>query len=195
MGTCARTRTVCRGIAALPDGNLLDRDSVAASSARSRTAERPNSSGTSSTLYWPRRWVFAWLWDCRCGKIDSAAKWALWLLFLSVLASTAVGVWPPAPLDANAFSNYLSSYNALRIFKGYVWAGAMLWLTWRDASAGRKVVPQLQIGLALGLFAATIAVFWVRLQFVGSLDLDTGFRASGLYRPRMSVVPIWRQRW
>ena len=105
---------------------------------------------------------------------------ALWLLFLSVLASTAVGVWPPAPLDANAFSNYLSSYNALRIFKGYVWAGAVLWLIWRDASAGRKVVPQLQIGLALGLFAATIAMFWVRVQFVGSLDLGTGFRASGL---------------
>ena len=106
-------------------------------------------------------------------------KAALWLLFASVLASAAVGIWPLAPVDANAFSNYLSTYNALRILKGYVWAGAVLWLIGRDASAGRNVVPPLQIGLALSLFAATISVFWQRLQFVGSLDLGSAFRAAG----------------
>ena len=53
-------------------------------------------------------------------------KAALWLLFASVLASAAVGVWPLAPVDANAFSNYLSTYNALRVGKGYVWRGHAL---------------------------------------------------------------------
>ena len=33
--------------------------------------------------------------------------------------------------------------------------------------------------LALGLFAATISVFWERLLFVGSLDLGAVFRAAG----------------
>jgi VanZ family protein len=106
-------------------------------------------------------------------------KGALWLLFVSVAASTAIGVWPPAPIDANAFSSYFSTYNALRIAKGYVWAGAVLWLIWRDASAGRGVVRTLQIGLALGLLAATISVLWERLQFAGSPDLGTAFRAAG----------------
>ena len=104
---------------------------------------------------------------------------ALWLLFVSVMASAAIGVWPIAPVDANAFSSYLSTYNALRIAKGYVWAGALLWLMRRDTSEGRKVVPPLQLGLALGLLAATISVFWERLLFVGSSDLGAVFRASG----------------
>jgi hypothetical protein len=98
---------------------------------------------------------------------------------VSVVASAVVGVWPLAPMDANAFSNYLSTYNALRILKGYVWAGALLWLIGRDAAAGRSVVAQLQIGLALGLLAATISVFWTQLVFVGWLDLDSAFRATG----------------
>jgi VanZ family protein len=106
-------------------------------------------------------------------------KTALWLLLVSVLASAAVAVWPPAPLDANAFSSYLSTYNALRILKGYVWAAALLWLIGRDAAGCRNVVAQLQLGLALSLFAATISVYWGRLQFVGALDLATYFRAAG----------------
>ena len=32
-----------------------------------------------------------------------------------------------APLDANAFSNYLSPYNALRVAKGYAWAALIVW--------------------------------------------------------------------
>jgi VanZ family protein len=107
-------------------------------------------------------------------------KAALWLLLASVLASMAIGLWPLAPVDANAFSNYLSSYNALRVAKGYLWAAAILWLILLDASAGRNVVLQLATGLALGLLAATISVFWVRLLFVGSLDLESPFRAAGL---------------
>ena len=105
---------------------------------------------------------------------------ALWLLFASVLASAVVGVWPLVPVDMNAFSNYLSTYNALRILKGYVWAGALLWLIGRDAAAGRNVVAQLQIGLALGLLAATVTVFWGQLAFVGWLNLGSPFRAAGI---------------
>ena len=105
---------------------------------------------------------------------------ALWLLFASVAASAAIAIWPPAPLDANAFSSYLSTYNALRVAKGYGWAGAMIWLVWRDAAEGGKVVPPLRLGLALGLLTATLSVFWERLLFVGSTDFGAVFRASGL---------------
>jgi VanZ family protein len=104
---------------------------------------------------------------------------ALWLMFVSVAASAVIGVWPIATVDANAFSSYLSSYNALRVAKGYVWAAVLLWLMRRDAADGRQVVPPLQLGLALGLLAATISVFWERALFVGSYDPGAVFRASG----------------
>ena len=106
-------------------------------------------------------------------------KRALWLLFFSVGASAAIALWPLSPLDSNAFSSYLSTYNALRIAKGYAWAGAVLWLIWRDASAGRSVIAALQAGLAWSLVGLTISVFWERLQFVGSPEISTVFRASG----------------
>jgi hypothetical protein len=104
---------------------------------------------------------------------------ALWLMLVSVAASAAIGVWPLATVDANAFSSYLSHYNALRVAKGYVWAGVLLWLMRRDAADGRQVVPPLRLGLALGLLAATISVFWERALFVGSYDPGAVFRASG----------------
>jgi VanZ family protein len=107
-------------------------------------------------------------------------KVGLALLALSVIASTAIALWPPAPLDANAFTNYLSPYNALRVAKGYLWGGVLLWLLWRDAATGRDVSSRLQVGLGLGLLAASLGVFWERLLFVGVADFGAWFRAAGL---------------
>ena len=102
------------------------------------------------------------------------------LLVASLVASTAIGLWPPAPLDANAFSTYLSTYNALRVAKGYAWAGALLWLIRRDADAGGKAVRAIQLGLGLALFAGAIGVILERLTFVDFRELGTSFRAAGL---------------
>ncbi len=107
-------------------------------------------------------------------------KLALSLLALSVAASTAVALWPPAPLDANSFTSYLSPYNALRVAKGYVWGGALLWLLWRDAATGREVALRLQLGLGLALLAAALGVFWERLVFVGLANFGAWFRAAGM---------------
>jgi hypothetical protein len=106
-------------------------------------------------------------------------KVVYWLMFVSVTASAAIGAWPIATVDGNAFSSYLSNYNALRIAKGYAWAGVLLWLMRRDVADGRQVVPPLRLGLALSLLAATISVFWERVLFVGSYDPGAVFRASG----------------
>ena len=101
-------------------------------------------------------------------------------LAVSVVASAAIALWPLAPLDANAFTSYLSPYNALRVGKGYLWGAALLWLLWRDARSGHDMPSRLQAGLGFGLLAAVLGVFWERIRFVGLTDFDAGFRAAGL---------------
>jgi hypothetical protein len=56
----------------------------------------------------------------------------------------------------------------------------LLWLLWRDASAGWNVTSRLHTGLGLGLVAAATGVFWERFLFVGLGDFDAWFRAAGL---------------
>ena len=114
------------------------------------------------------------------GRGQLPSRGALELLGASVLASTLVALWPPALPDANSFNNYLSPWNAVRVAKGYFWAGLMLWLIWRDAGAAREVSARLQTGLALGLVAAALGVFWERAQFLGIAEFGARFRAAGM---------------
>lgn len=104
---------------------------------------------------------------------------ALALLAASVAVSTFVGLLPLDALDANAFTSYLSRFNALRVAKGYAWALALVWLVARDGCAERGA-GALGTGLALGLAAAVAGVLWERLAFVGFADLAAPFRAAGL---------------
>jgi VanZ family protein len=104
---------------------------------------------------------------------------ALTLIGLSVLVSTAIALWPPAPLDDNAFTTYRSPYNALRIGRGYLWGACLLSLMWRDVGARRNVAGRLRLGLGVALLAAASSVLWERLLFVGLADFDAWFRAAG----------------
>jgi len=106
-------------------------------------------------------------------------RFALALLLASVAASTVVALTPLAPLDANAFSNYLSPYNALRIAKGYLWSMALLWLVATDASLDPTVGQRLVQGLVLAFLAVASSVIWERAQFAGLFAFDTEFRVAG----------------
>ncbi|HZP89014.1 MAG TPA: O-antigen ligase family protein [Burkholderiales bacterium] len=103
----------------------------------------------------------------------------LWLLGCSVLASTVVALIPLHAIDANAFSSYLSPYNAARIFMGYAWAGAVLWLFWRDAASGERAFAWLCLGLACAFIALAGGVLVERLMFAGLTDLQSTYRAGG----------------
>lgn len=98
-------------------------------------------------------------------------------------AATAIAAWiglmPLAPLDANAFSNYLSRYNSLRVAKGF--AEAMLLLPLVRHGAGpalerleRYFVP----GMLLGLAAACLAVVWERATFPGLFNFSSNYRPT-----------------
>lgn len=86
---------------------------------------------------------------------------------LSVLAALAVGLLPLAPLDANAFSSYWSSYNALRVAKGFAW-GALLYLWIRRAGVDRQALGRLlALGMGLGLLGVGLVGAWEHHLFVG----------------------------
>lgn len=106
---------------------------------------------------------------------------------LALLAiSLAIGLWrgltPLPPLDANAFANYSSRFNALRVAKGFAWAFVLLPLLRRSAGADlsrlrRYFVP----GMLLGLAGACVAVTWERWMFPGLLNFSSDYRPTATF--------------
>jgi hypothetical protein len=89
------------------------------------------------------------------------------------------GVQPLPPVDANAFTNYLSPYNALRVGKG--WLGALILLPPLRHEAGaqlqglrRYLVPGLLSGLAIACYDNVRE----RVLFPGLLNFSTDYRSS-----------------
>ncbi|MEO6696735.1 MAG: VanZ family protein, partial [Gammaproteobacteria bacterium] len=106
-------------------------------------------------------------------------------LFLFAVASYAIsaliGLFPWQTLDANAFSNYYSHYNALRLLKGFVWAAALLPLWLHAAASGVKTEKHFTVGIALGLFLAGMVALWERLLFPGLFDFTSDYRISAAF--------------
>lgn len=115
----------------------------------------------------------------RSPRWPASFRAALWLL----AGACAIGLWrglrADAPLDANAFNNYLSPYNALPVAKGWLWALVLL-PPLRQAAGGRLeglknlFVPGMLAGLAL-VAGAAIAE---RLRFPGLLNFSSDYRIS-----------------
>lgn len=106
---------------------------------------------------------------------------ALALLLTVVCLAVAAwrGITPLAPIDANAFSNYVSPWNGLRILKGYLWPLALLPLLRRSAGARLENLPRLLVpGMLLGLVGASLAVAWERTQFPGLLNFSSDYRPT-----------------
>jgi VanZ family protein len=118
-------------------------------------------------------------WPAAAGSVPDLPRAALGLLAASVLASIVVALLPLAPLDANAFTNYMSPYNALRLGKGYLWAVLLLWIAASDAAGGAAVGRRFAQGLALGLLALAAAVAWERAVFPGLFAVGIDFRVAG----------------
>lgn len=109
-------------------------------------------------------------------------KGALPFAFLAVsyLASIVIGLLPFAPLDAAAFSDYRSPYNALRIGKAMFWALLLVPLL-RAAFSERVQVKQwFAFGMSLGLLFVGLAAVEERLLFAGLFDFQSDFRITVL---------------
>jgi len=115
-------------------------------------------------------------------RFSSTGFIVLTLFALSVVTAVLVGVYPFPAFDANAFSNYYSPYNALRMGKGLMWALLLIPLLkkelGRNAGKSHRLFAH---GMTLGVFATGIAVVWERLAFTGLFNFTDGYRVAGMF--------------
>ena len=121
------------------------------------------------------------------------------LLVAAFLATHCIallrGVLPLAAVDANAFSNYYSHYNGLRVGKSLLWAVLLMPPLLRDFGGEReRARGDLGLGVCLGLAGTGLAVLWERGVFSDLLygptlyaklsslaDLTSNYRATALF--------------
>lgn len=104
------------------------------------------------------------------------------MLALSYLASLVIGLFPLQPLDGNAFSNYLSHYNSLRVAKGFVWALLLFPLLLRSVSNPLIDLRRLFLrGMILGLAALVFVILWERFLFPGLFNFSNQYRVTALF--------------
>lgn len=101
------------------------------------------------------------------------------ILVLSIGIGLFRGLVPLEALDANAFSNYFSHYNALRVGKGAAWAVLFVWLCRREAIPTRVRDKLVVGGLVLGVACTVLVVLWERFAFSGLLDFADEYRVTG----------------
>jgi len=110
---------------------------------------------------------------------DTLFALAASLAALSLTISAMRGLTPwPAP-DANAFTNYYSPYNALRVGKGALWAFLGYGLLRRLVAAGMDVRRPLALGMTTGLALTVTVILWERWTFDSLLDFAGNYRVTG----------------
>ncbi len=108
-------------------------------------------------------------------------RWLITLYGFSVLVSVIVAIWPLPPLDTNAFSNYLSHYNALRVAKGFIMACLLLPALQTVCADAGQVKRYLLTGLLLGFLATAGLMIWERAIFPGLLNFSQAYRATAFF--------------
>ncbi len=83
-------------------------------------------------------------------------------------------------LDANALSNYYSSYNTLRVAKSLFWA-FLLRPCRRRQGAGVDVRKLFSRGLLVALAGVALTVAWERWAFPGLLNFSNDYRVTGSF--------------
>jgi VanZ family protein len=110
---------------------------------------------------------------------DAVFASAAMLLGLSFVISAVLGIMPFQLPNANAFNNYFSPYNALRIFKGAAWAYLVYALARRFLTNGVDVRRPFAWGMSMGLAGTVAVIMWERVAFSGLWNFATGYRVTG----------------
>ena len=110
---------------------------------------------------------------------DTLFALASGLLAISFAISALRGLTPWQTPNANAFTNYYSPFNALRIGKGALWALLAVGLLRRMVAAGMNVQRPFMWGLVTGLTLTVAVVVWERIAFSGLFNFASDYRVTG----------------
>ena len=118
-----------------------------------------------------------------------------WLIILLLLIwqtyASLNGLLPLQPIDGNSFTSYYSSYNSIRVAKGFFLALLLLPLVGQAIARGDSVDKLFSIGMITGLIASLSAIIWERALFTGIFNFDKQYRATGLFSSMsMGGAPI-----
>jgi hypothetical protein len=103
------------------------------------------------------------------------------LLVVSYGVSLIIGLLPLEAWDANAFSNYYSRYNSLRMSKGFCEGLALFFLFLRQRPEETEAARYLVSGMILGVAGTVTAVIWERLRFSGLWEFAGDFRVTAVF--------------
>ena len=95
--------------------------------------------------------------------------------------SLMIGLLPLPELNANAFSNYYSHYNSLRVGKGYIWALLLLPLLQLTVRRYRYAPHYFASGILLGLAGVSVFAMIERIVFVSLFDFASDYRINALF--------------
>ena len=115
--------------------------------------------------------------------LDRPGRFALALLALSLMVSSAIGLFPLSPADGNALYSLMTSYSTLRAAKGPLWALLMLPMF---AATGPQWRSRMSAGIVAGLGAVIGVIVWQRYAFAGLFDTTTDYRVEGTF-PELRV--------
>ncbi len=112
---------------------------------------------------------------------ESPGSWiSAWPLLVlwggTVLISAIIGLGSPPSLDANAFTNYWSPYNSLRVAKGFLWGGLIFLLLRMTHPTPAQLASRLAIGMGIGLLGVGLVGLWERWLFAGFADAGQTYR-------------------
>lgn len=112
-----------------------------------------------------------------------SASTILVLITFSILyvVSLLIGLFPLTEWNANAFNNYYSHYNALRVGKGFIWSLLLLPLFQLTIRRYRYAPQYFSSGILLGLTGVSVFVIIERLVFPGLFDFTTDYRVTALF--------------
>ena len=112
-------------------------------------------------------------------RVDTLFVFASSLLVISFTIGAIRGLTPWQMPDANAFTNYYSPSNALRIAKGALWAFLLYGLFGRITFAGNNVPRLFAFGMMTGVAGTVLVIIWERLAFPGLYNFGDVYRVTG----------------
>ena len=95
--------------------------------------------------------------------------------------SLLIGLLPWPELNANAFNNYYSHFNSLRVGKGYLWSLLLLPLLQLTIRRYRYAPHYFGYGVLLGLTGVAVFAIIERLVFAGLFDFVGDYRINALF--------------